>query len=172
MRRLYLLRHAKSDWADQGLDDHDRPLAPRGVKACATIGDALRRRDVRLDKVLVSSAKRAVDTWGLVRQRLERPPVAETDGQLYLCGAGKLLAVAQATDDAVAALMIVAHNPDLQRLASLLAGPSIPPEAAPALMKFPTGALACIELPDGGWAALSGGGTRLAWLVTPKSLEA
>ena len=171
MRRLYLLRHAKSDWGNDDLDDHDRPLAPRGIEACAVVGDELARRGAKLDKVLVSSAKRAVETWNLVRQRLPKPPAGEIDDQLYLCGPGKLLAVAQATDDVVAALMIVAHNPDLQRLTSLLAGPEVPPQLAPALMKFPTAALACIELPEGGWAALSGGGSRLAWLVTPKGLE-
>lgn len=170
MRRLYLLRHAKSDWAEEGLDDHERTLAPRGERDCAAIGDELRRRDVRLDRVLVSSAKRAVDTWTLVRQRLARPPEAEVRRQLYLCGAGALLAAAQAADDAVASLMIVAHNPDLQRLAAMLGGPGAL-ERAPALAKFPTGALACVELPEGGWPALGGGGARLAWLVTPKDLE-
>ena len=166
MPRLYLLRHAKSDWGDDDLDDHERPLAPRGERAAVDIGDYLNGQGVRLDKVLVSSARRALDTWSLLGPRLDNPPQPEVARDLYLCGPGHLLARAQATDESVGSLMIVAHNPDLQQLTRMLAGPNVRP--SPELSKFPTCACACIELDD--WPSLSAGGSRLAWLITPKTL--
>jgi phosphohistidine phosphatase len=166
--RLYLLRHAKSDWDDERLDDHDRPLSPRGERAALVIGEYLRQQAVRFDRVLCSSARRAVETWSLVRQRLGRPPSAAITRELYLCGAGTLLAQAQATDAKVRALLLIGHNPDMQRLALMLAGGQAGALTAEQA-RFPTAALACIEHP-GAWADLSDGRARLAWLVTPKTL--
>src|SRR5437868_8884110 len=65
VRHLYLMRHAKSSWDDPGVDDHDRPLAPRGKQAMKLMARRLRKEGVHPDLVLCSSAKRA-------RQTLER----------------------------------------------------------------------------------------------------
>jgi hypothetical protein len=62
MRRLYLLRHAKSSWEDVGLADHDRPLAPRGRRAAKAIGRHLRDSGIEPELVLCSSARRAQET--------------------------------------------------------------------------------------------------------------
>ena len=61
-RQLFVLRHAKSSWDDPGLDDHDRPLAPRGQRAVKLLGEHLRDRGVEPDQVLCSSARRTRET--------------------------------------------------------------------------------------------------------------
>ena len=62
MKILYLLRHAKSSWDHPGLDDRDRPLAPRGLQAATAIGHHFARFDAWPDRVLCSPARRSVDT--------------------------------------------------------------------------------------------------------------
>ena len=61
-RRLYLLRHAKSSWKDEGLADHDRPLARRGRRAAKAIARHLREQGVEPELVLCSTARRARET--------------------------------------------------------------------------------------------------------------
>ena len=63
MRRLILMRHAKSSWADPGQRDLDRPLNKRGRRSAALVGGWLKRKGYRPDQALVSSARRAQETW-------------------------------------------------------------------------------------------------------------
>ena len=60
MRRLVLMRHAKSSWGDPGLDDHDRPLNKRGKRSAEALGDWLRAQTIVVDEALVSSSARTV----------------------------------------------------------------------------------------------------------------
>jgi phosphohistidine phosphatase len=62
MKRLYLLRHAKSSWKDTSLPDHDRPLAGRGRRAAKAIARHMREQGIEPDLVLCSSARRARET--------------------------------------------------------------------------------------------------------------
>ena len=73
MKRLWLLRHAKSSWDDPGLADHDRPLAPRGRKAGKRMRRWAAEHDVRPDLVLCSTAVRAQATLELVAPALGAP---------------------------------------------------------------------------------------------------
>jgi phosphohistidine phosphatase len=66
MRRLMLMRHAKSDWSVGGQRDHDRALAARGREAAPLIAAYMARHGLRPDRVLVSTARRARETWDLV----------------------------------------------------------------------------------------------------------
>ncbi|MEI9417788.1 histidine phosphatase family protein [Mesorhizobium sp. Cs1321R2N1] len=74
MKQLLLLRHAKSSWDDPDLDDFDRPLAERGLKAARLIGRELAARDWLPDLALVSPALRTRDTWRLVASELPAQP--------------------------------------------------------------------------------------------------
>jgi phosphohistidine phosphatase len=154
--RLYLLRHAKSSWKDERLDDHDRPLAPRGKRASKTIGRYLRDHDIEPELVLCSSAKRA-------RQTLERLGPAGVDAriepELYGAGARGLLERLHAVPEAVASVMLIGHNPGMQQLAFLLAGLDD---------KFPTAALATFECD--GWRTLEH--AELVDYVKPRDLDA
>ena len=92
-RHLVLVRHAKSSWDDPAVRDHDRPLAPRGVRALTLLGDHLGRAEPAPALVLCSSARRTVDTLEGVRSSL--PPLTEirVDPRIYGASFGELLAL-------------------------------------------------------------------------------
>ena len=161
MKRLWILRHAKSSWDHPGLADHDRPLAPRGKKAGRRIARWAEANDVRPDLVLCSSAARAQATLELVRPGLGHP-AERVDRGLYHASAEDVLDLVAAEDDAVAGLLLIGHNPTLHELAAILAPPG--PDA------FPTGALAGLRLEIGSWRELRPACGLMEQFVVPRSL--
>ena len=89
-RRVHLLRHAKSSWDDPTIGDHERPLAPRGLKATTRLARWIEEHGVRPDLVLCSSAVRAQETLSRIGHALGSPPVHVEDG-LYHASADELL---------------------------------------------------------------------------------
>lgn len=169
MRRLLLLRHAKSDWPP-GVADEDRPLAARGRLAAPLMGDYLARAALIPDRVLVSPATRTVQTWELVKPALPAAVEAESAPALYDASEDDLLAVIRATPAPVRTLMIVGHNPGLEQLAASMVDYGPEPALRRLAQKFPTSALAVIELPVDDWADARRRTGRLDRFVTPKSL--
>jgi phosphohistidine phosphatase len=165
MKRLYLLRHAKSSWDQPGLADRDRPLAPRGRRASKVMAKHLREERVAPELVLCSPAQRTRET--LERIGIDNSRV-RVEADLYGASAGDLLAVLNRVGDDVDSVMLIAHNPGVQDLAIQLAGPG--PEIAQVRQKYPTAALATLEL-DGTWAELSPGSAELVAFVRPKELS-
>ena len=168
LRRLLLLRHAKSAWPD-GVSDFDRPLAPRGRKAAKRMGAYLRDEQLVPDLALISPARRARETWDRVKRRLG--PVSEhAEPRLYEAAVDGLLTVVRETEPAVGTLLILGHNPGLEELAKLLAG-SGPHKARARLMrKYATAGLAVLEFDAGTWREVDAGLARLDRFVTPRSL--
>ena len=161
VKRLWILRHAKSSWGDPGLPDHDRPLAPRGKKAGRRIARWAEANDVRPDLVLCSSATRAQATLDLVRPGLGKPE-ERVDRQLYHASVEDLLELVATEDDGLVGILLIGHNPTLHELAACLAPPG--PDA------FPTGALAVLRLEIDSWDELRPGCGLLQAFVAPRSL--
>ena len=114
MKTVYLLRHAKSSWDHPGLSDRERPLAKRGLRDAPAMGKRFADRDERFDLVLTSPARRAQTTAELFCENCGYPiDHIIVDDDLYFLGSGTIEAVIRAQDDAVAALMLVFHNPDI-----------------------------------------------------------
>ena len=88
-RTLYLLRHAKSDWTDEQLDDHDRPLAPRGAEAVERLRRHVASAGVAPELVLCSSARRTVMT--LEGLGLPDSTVTVVEDELYGASSARLL---------------------------------------------------------------------------------
>jgi phosphohistidine phosphatase len=168
VRRLHLLRHAKSSWDDPALRDRDRPLAPRGRKATTRIARWARKHDVRPQLVVSSSAVRARETLAGVLPGLGEPEVW-TEVALYAASADVLLARVRALPDEAEEAMLVGHNPGLQSLLLLLAEPGDLRERA--AEKLPTGALATLEMDIATWSELEPGGARLVEFVVPRELK-
>jgi phosphohistidine phosphatase len=176
-KTLYLLRHAKSDWDDPSLSDHDRPLAARGRRAAPVMAEALRARALAPALVLCSTATRTRQTWALVKHAFPVVPSRE-DRSLYTFDHAALVHHLQGLDDALESVLVVGHNPALQDLALMLCNPADenPPPAQADLLsklnhKFPTAAFAAITL-NGPWSELAqqrGKGT-LQTLLRPKDL--
>lgn len=168
MRRLWLLRHAKSSWDDPQLPDEDRPLSKRGRRAAETMRRYLDDTGVRPDAVLCSSALRARETLAAVLPGLGRELDVRIEPRLYTFSAGDLLdRILEVPDDALTVLL-VGHNPAIEDLAGSLArgGDRLPDLER----RFPTAALALLDLDVDSWSATRHGCGALAAFVTPAEL--
>lgn len=168
MRHVWLLRHGKSSWDDPGLADRDRPLSPRGVRDAAAMAAYLATVDVpRL--VLCSAGLRARQTLASVLPWLGTELEIRIEPELYTFDADVLLERLRRLDDEVVSVMFVGHNPALEELAMAL---SIDGELRRRLnQKYPTAALATIELPDVPWASFGEATGVLTRFVTPSDLR-
>ena len=167
MRSIYLLRHAKSSWADPTLADHERPLAPRGRRDAKRIAAHLIQLGIAPDLVLCSTAVRTRETLELILPALHEAPV-ELEAALYAAWAETLLERLRAVPDERRSVMLIGHNPGLEDLALGLA--STGPERDRIAEKFPTAALATLTTPAATWKELSPGGAVLTAYVVPRQL--
>lgn len=168
VKRLFLMRHAKSSWDDPGLADHDRPLAPRGRRASKLIADHLRRERIGPSLVLCSSARRTEETWERIASGLHEETEVRIEGDLYAASSGALLARLHRVKDEAESVMLIGHNPAIQELALDLARSG--PEVERVERKFPTAALATLVV-EGSWRELAPGSAKLVAFVKPRELE-
>jgi phosphohistidine phosphatase len=168
MKRLYLLRHAKSSWDDPALADHDRPLAPRGRRAAKVIAKHLGRKGISPELVLCSSSRRTRQTLKRLAPGLGKNADVRIEPELYAAPARDLLDVLQKVPDEVESVLLIGHNPGIQDLALSLAGAGS--EIPRLRSKFPTAALATLEL-NGTWRELAPGSAELVSLVKPNELS-
>lgn len=167
-----LLRHAKSSWDDPQLSDHARPLNMRGRHAAAAMASEMRRLGLLPDMVLVSSARRTLQTLAAL-EPWEEPPRIEPLDSLYLAPASELLDVIRKVAPTVRCLMLVAHNPGLHDLAMMLAGAhaaSDDKQVRRLAEGYPSGALAEFNV-AAPWADLREGGAQLTRFLTPSDLS-
>lgn len=174
MRRVLLLRHAKSSWGSADLDDMARPLAPRGRKAAPLIGRHISGQSLVPDLVLCSTAVRARQTLELVIAEWDR--AAGDDAQvdmraaLYLATVGEMLSAIRRLDDDIECVMIIGHNPGMAILADELASKGDPEHLQAMATKFPTAALAVLDFETSSWEAIAPGTGRLRTFVRPRDL--
>jgi phosphohistidine phosphatase len=171
LRQLLLLRHAKSSWDDPKLSDHARPLNPRGRRAAESIRRAMRDLGLGPDVVLVSSARRTLQTLEALSPWDETPLIEPMDA-LYLASAPQLFEVVRGVAETARSVLIIGHNPGLHEFATMLVGEAM--SLANSDMRnlaegFPTGALAEFSI-AGPWSALRRDGGRLLRFVTPRDL--
>jgi phosphohistidine phosphatase len=167
-KRLFVLRHAKSSWDDPGLDDHDRPLAPRGRRAASALAAHVRDEGIDPALVLCSAARRTRETL----EGVSPPGEWVIEPELYGASADDLLTRLRQVPEEVAAVMVIGHNPALQMLVLRLTSRG---DGAHGLLedvqrKFPTGALATLEF-DRAWSAAAPGCATLVSYVRPKQLS-
>ena len=171
MRRLLLLRHAKTERPEPGERDRDRKLTVRGRADAPVIGTYLARQGLVPELVLVSPVTRAEETWALVAPALTKAPRVAKDERIYNASAEALIGIIRQTRDAHS-LLVVGHNPGLYDLAvRLIASGDI--EARERINeKLPTSGLVVIDLPFDDWARLHPNAGRLERFVTPRLIEA
>jgi phosphohistidine phosphatase len=195
MRRLMLLRHAKSD-RPPGMPDHDRPLNRRGRDEAPLVGTYLAHNALVPDRVLCSTSERTRETWDLVaralaqaappaqaasearspgaakkkRARLSKSPPVDFDERLYAAEPQTILALLRETPPKVHSLLIVGHNPGIHEAAlALIASGDV--EARERLHeKFPTSGLAVIDFALDAWGKLHVRSGRLDRFITPRQL--
>lgn len=176
MKRLFLLRHAKAVPAEAGGDDHARVLSPRGEADAARMGHAMAEKGYAPERVWCSPAARTRQTWTLVAEALAARPRVMFRDEIYLATQGALLTLVQKAPAGVQTLLLVGHNPGFETLALTLSrddGGKAERARRQALReKFPTTALAVLDLEIAQWADAAPGAGMLADLLTPKTLKA
>lgn len=171
MRRLMLLRHAKTETDSASGRDIDRSLDERGLAEAAEIGAWLARQETRPGRVLVSPATRTRQTWEIVAKAFSEKPDAREIDELYAASLERLLAAIHDNGREVETLMLIAHNPGLHELSLGLCEIS-PSETARALhSNLPTSGVAIIDFDISDWRDVRFRGGRLAAFVTPKTLR-
>jgi phosphohistidine phosphatase len=171
MRRLLLLRHAKTERPGPGERDRDRKLTERGRLDAPIIGAYMAHHRLIPDLVLVSPAARTLETWELVAAALSKPPRLAKDERIYNAGTDTLVELIRETDDAPTLLMI-GHNPGIHDLARQLVG-SGDVEARESLNeKLPTSGLVVIDFAFNDWSKLHDNAGRLEHFVSPRLIGA
>jgi len=157
MKRLTLLRHAKSERVSPTGSDFDRSLNDRGRADSKRMGQEIRALGLGFDLVLASPAQRVVET---VEGVGGISPVF--DERIYDASTRQLLDIVQSTEDQVGSLMLVGHNPGFERLAARFTDEEVD--------DIPTAALVEIELPIDHWRDADEGSGRLIRFIKAKEL--
>lgn len=166
-KRLQLVRHAKSSWDDDAISDIDRPLSARGERAAEALARHVAAMAERPGLVLCSPARRTRQTLAVVMDALGADVEVRVEPMLYGGGSEDVATLLRGLPPATAAAMVIGHNPTLQDLALWLDGGGDGEALARLRAKFPTGALATLEL-TGGWDDLAAGCAELTSLWTPR----
>lgn len=123
MKKLVIIRHAKSSWEEQFLNDHDRPLAERGIKDAPKMAKKLKKEKIFPDAIISSDAERAKATALVTAEQLDfSTKKIDFKNSLYHSSAIQLLTEIKKTDDDVKTLFLVGHNPGLNDLIWKLGG--------------------------------------------------
>jgi phosphohistidine phosphatase len=175
MRRLMLLRHAKTENDAPSGRDQDRRLDKRGQTDAADIGGWIGRHPPFPDSVLVSPAIRAHQTWEIVREAIKDlipQPQVELLPELYGADPAQLLqAIRAASSTDPKTLMLIGHNPGMHELALALAGSGGEAGRKALADNLPTSGLAVLDFAIGDWADVAFRRGRLALFVSPKLLK-
>jgi phosphohistidine phosphatase len=175
MKYLTLLRHAKSDWDQTGLSDHQRPLNDRGQRAAPVVGRFIAKTYLgangipavlpKVDRIISSTAVRALSTARLVADAmaLDQSRIIQ-EGTAYLAEPKTLLQIVQGLDESWNHVIMVGHNPGITDFANRLLKKG-------ELEEMPTCAAAIIELPSSLWGLVDWREARLVGFVTPKLIE-
>jgi phosphohistidine phosphatase len=145
MKTLLVLRHAKSSWNDPALDDHERPLSPRGRRDGPRMGELVRERGLIPDVVISSDAVRARLTAEAVAEAARYAGEILLNRRLYMASPADIRSLLRTVPEEAGSVMIVGHNPGLEELVAQLTGER---------QDLPTAALAQIVLPIDQWRGL------------------
>ena len=170
MRRLILLRHAKSSWADPDLADHDRPLNARGRAAAALMGGWMTGRGDIPDHVLLSDSARTIETWALARPALPTAPEGAPTPRLYHADPATMLSVLHTAPAEARTVLLIGHQPGVGGFARKLSNGAVRPSCARAFSHYPTGAAAVLDFEIDDWKLADWGGARFTAFVAPKEI--
>lgn len=162
LKKLFLLRHAKSSWGDASLDDFDRPLNERGLRAAPLVGRYMRERKLRPDLIICSPAERARETASLVVKAAGLDAPLRFDERIYEATSARLFEIVSQIEDTVGEALLVGHNPGFEELLQRLSGEA---------RHMATATLALVILDIEKWSKLREGCGRLELFLKAKELE-
>jgi phosphohistidine phosphatase len=162
MARLILMRHAKSDWNDASITDHDRPLNARGRRDAPAMARWIIESGFTPELLIHSTARRCVETVELLVQNGLQPDSIVSESQLYLSSPQTLLAAVEAHHSGASSVMLVAHNPGISYLAGMLSGEAI---------EMPTAAVCVFEAAGDSMNHFAASDPKPLAFMRPKALK-
>lgn len=173
MKRLTLLRHAKSGWDDPAARDFDRSVNDRGKRAAKLIGEHARAKGLKFDKIIASPAVRVVDTLDVFQAAMGNENLEpKWDRRIYLASSATLMDVLRDAPDSASDILMVGHNPGLEDLIlELVPDSKDEPLRAIPEEKFPTSSLAVMEVDIDTWADLDVRKAHLVHVIRPRDLD-
>ncbi|NVJ85941.1 MAG: histidine phosphatase family protein [Algoriphagus sp.] len=160
MKKVYIIRHAKSSWEEPWSNDHDRPLAPRGLRDAPRMGKHLKSNSIFPDKISSSTALRAKKTAKIIAKELSYPlDKIEFEKGLYHASAHTYLDFIQHQEDEINCLFLIGHNPGMNGLIHLL---------GVALDNLPTAGICGFQTEAKSWADFKPENAKFIYLDYPK----
>jgi phosphohistidine phosphatase len=161
MKILYICRHAKSSWDYPELHDFERPLNNRGKRDAPLMGKILYEKNINVDKIISSPAKRAYKTAKIIAKYIGFNITAiQKDEKIYSASAGELIAIIQKVPDSVSSLMIFGHNPAFTSLNNYLSDIS--------LDNIPTSGIVCLKFDISSWKEIDPQRSKQIFFEYPK----
>lgn len=167
MKIVFLMRHAKSDWGNPAVGDFDRPLNGRGLDDAPRMGKALADAGVVPDRVVASPARRARQTAELLTRACGFDGEIAWEPVLYGAPGTVWLETLVKIPEKAESALVVAHSPGIAEAAALLLGG----RGGRPRLRFPTGAIACIESAADRWVDVGPGAGELRWLLIPRLVK-
>lgn len=161
MRRLLLLRHAKSSHKYPELDDHERPLNQRGQRDVISMARHLADKDEHIDVIYSSTAVRALDFAQTISEFTHVSLVP--DLSFYTFSASDLLEVLQNLPEHAACVAVVVHNPAVTQTVNHLTGE--------AFGNIPTAGIVAMDCDIEEWSQLGERSSKLVYFDYPKMFE-
>lgn len=164
MKTIIINRHAKSDWADEGMADFDRPLNKRGERDAPEMARRLKERGIKVDKVVSSSARRAITTcrhfcdvmgWDFDKVVQKR--------EIYENGMRTVQETASSLSPDINTVMFFGHNPDFSQLVTWYSGRQFG--------NLPTCGIVCIDFDTDDWAETKDMNGDIRFIDYPKNEE-
>lgn len=172
MKRLVILRHAKSSWDDAVRRDFDRPLDAKGRRAAEAMGRHMRETGVAFDRAVASPARRVIETLEAVSDGYGEEISPEWEERVYLASDLTLFEIVREAPDEARSVLLSGHNSGLEDLVLLLVPEDKRDEKrASVAEKFPTCSLAIIDCAIGSWADLEPGRGTLIEFTRPRDLD-
>ena len=158
-KRVFIYRHAKSDWSAAYGSDHDRPLAPRGIESAKVMGRMLGLSGQVPELVITSTATRAIETLGLSKEEGKWACDVLEDKCLYYETHMEIFELVKKLPDKYSSVMLVGHEPKCSSLAKFLIGGGE--------LIFKTATMARIDLEIEKWSMILPGSGELRWMQNP-----
>lgn len=163
MKKLFIVRHAKSSWDFPELDDYDRPLNKRGKRNAPEMGQRLAKKNLLPDKMITSPAKRAAATAKRIAKEISYPNDRIQKEPLFYHGSIQdMISIVQGQDNGISTIMIFGHNPGLTDLANKLSGSDI--------YNIPTCGIVELEFNVDAWDKIGKGIGKLVSFDYPKKI--
>jgi len=163
MKKLYIIRHAKSDWNDESLDDYDRPLNSRGLKDAPLMGKFLKSKNIKPDLIVSSPALRAITTAQLIAKEVDYEKAITPNQYIYEAYVTALQEIVEYLHDSNQSVFLVGHNPGVSALAYMLCDSK---------ENFSTCAILEIEFSCNSWMDASKENSKIISYEYPKKIQA